>query len=152
MVIGVHGVKTIEFDLFLSVNHSRLCLRLYSSVCVCVCVAKDLSPCLSQARSSGQINIHRDNEFDSYSARSDKSARRPRPAKRKRPSSPGDDLTKKRKHQFQSSTRLSGARLDNGDEKPQRRMRNKLSQKPLSSISTLVTASRLLSKLSPTPL
>jgi hypothetical protein len=75
-------------------------------------IDKDPSPCLSQARSSGQIDIHRDNEFDSYGARSDGSARRPHPAKRKRPSSHGDDLMKKRKHQLQYSSRLSGARLD----------------------------------------
>jgi hypothetical protein len=44
-------------------------------------IDKDPSPCPSQARSSDQIDNHRD-EFDSYSARSDDSGRRPRPAKR----------------------------------------------------------------------
>jgi len=58
-------------------------------------IDKDPSPCPSQARSSDQIDNHRD-EFDRYSARSDDSGRRR--AKRKRPSSSRDDLTKKRKH------------------------------------------------------
>jgi hypothetical protein len=49
------------------------------------------SPCPSQARSGDQIDTH-DDEFDSYSAGPD--GRRPPPAKRKRPSSPDDDLTK----------------------------------------------------------
>jgi hypothetical protein len=46
---------------------------------------KDPSPLPSEARSSDQIDTHGD-EFDSYSARPEGSGRRPRPAKRKRPS------------------------------------------------------------------
>jgi hypothetical protein len=75
-------------------------------------IHKDPSPCLCRGRSSGQIDIHRDDKFDTDSARSDGSARRPRPAKRKQPSLPGDGPAKKRKHQLQTSTRYSRARLD----------------------------------------
>ena len=76
-------------------------------------IDKEPSPCLSQARTSDQIDIHHHDEFNSYSARSDESARRPRPAKQKRPSSPGDDLMKKRKDQLQTSAHYRKARLGN---------------------------------------
>jgi hypothetical protein len=46
-------------------------------------IDQDLSPCLSQGRPAGQIDIHRGNEFDSHSSRSDESARRRCAAKRK---------------------------------------------------------------------
>ena len=71
---------------------------------------KDPSPRPSQARSGDQIETHGD-EFDSYSAGPDGSGGRPRPAKRKRPSSPDDDLTKKRKYPLLTSTHYSRARL-----------------------------------------
>jgi hypothetical protein len=71
-------------------------------------INSDPLPC----RSSGRIDIRRDYEFDSHSTRSDESSRRSGPAKRKRPSSPGDGTAKKRKYQLQTSTRYSRAQLD----------------------------------------
>jgi hypothetical protein len=42
-------------------------------------INSDPLPCLGQGRSSGRIDIRRDNEFDSHSTRSDESSRRPVP-------------------------------------------------------------------------
>jgi hypothetical protein len=75
-------------------------------------IDRDQSPCLSQSKSSGQIETGRDHEFDSQDARSSESAKRPRSAKRKQPSSHVASPVQKRKRWLQTSTSYSRARLD----------------------------------------
>lgn len=75
-------------------------------------INSDPPSCLSQGTSSDRIDLCRDIEYDSHSGMPDESAGRLGPGKRKRPSSPGNNLTKKHKHQLQTSTHR--ARLESG--------------------------------------
>jgi hypothetical protein len=63
-------------------------------------IDRDQSLCLSQGKSSGQIETDRNHEFDSQDARSSKSAKWPRSAKRKQPSSHVAGPVQKRKRRL----------------------------------------------------
>jgi hypothetical protein len=74
-------------------------------------IDSDQSLCLSQGKSSGQIETDRDHGFDSQDARSSEIARRPCSAKRKQLPSHVTSPVQKRKCRLQPSTNYSSTRL-----------------------------------------
>lgn len=75
-------------------------------------IDRDRSSCLSQGKSCGHIETDSDDEFDGRDAGSNGSAKMPRSAKRKQPSSHASGPVQKRSRRLQTSTSYSRARLD----------------------------------------